>query len=69
MANGWDVTAPMVAKTVALVQTVKGDFALWIDGQETGMTVPHLDRIRYRDYGELDTLTLVIEAGRLELRA
>lgn len=63
-----DVVATMSVAEVALVQTVQGDYAVWIDGKETGIRVQLEATANNPDTG-IDCLLLEIDAGRLELRA
>ncbi len=63
-----DVIARTLADRVVLVQTVQEDiYALWVDGKETGTTVS-VERIMAHRRGGVDTLTVVLEAGSVELR-
>lgn len=63
-----DVVATMSVAEIALVQTVKGDWAVWIDGKETPLRAQVEDPVYHRADG-LSSLSLLVTAGRLELRA
>lgn len=61
------VEARTVVASVHLVQTVNGEYAVWIDGKETGLKVA-IDNMRFNN-AYVREVKLSIEAGRLELMA
>lgn len=65
MAN--HITATAFAARVALVQTVNGDFDVYVDGKETGLRVM-LENLRHIGSDRTGSLELTIEAGRVDLR-
>lgn len=66
MAN--HVTATTFVARVALVLTTDGRFAVYLDGKETGLRVT-LDNLRSISSDRNGSLTLTIEAGRVEMRS